>query len=89
LHDLVVTRAETMLAPLADYGGPTPSIALLPGSPAINRIPEACKVTNPYVPGDLAPLVTDQRGFPRDDGLCDAGAFEWRIILQYLPLIRK
>jgi CSLREA domain-containing protein len=91
LHDLVLTRAEAKLGWLGHYGGPTPSIALLAGSPAINRISEICEITNPYVPGDLVPLATDQRGAPRNDGLCDSGAFEGAITIvqQYLPLISK
>jgi hypothetical protein len=63
-----VTAAELNLGPLQDYGGPTETHALLPGSPAINRIPEAdCEVN------------TDQRGEPRPEpgGTdCDVGAFE-------------
>jgi CSLREA domain-containing protein len=59
------------LAPLGDNGGPTPTMALLPGSPAIDRIPASggCGVG----------IVTDQRGLPRPSGaggLCDVGAFE-------------
>lgn len=56
------------LGPLADNGGPTETIALLPGSAAID-------VTSCLQP-------TDQRGFPRPDAsalsepACDAGAYE-------------
>ncbi|MEZ0296818.1 MAG: choice-of-anchor Q domain-containing protein, partial [Candidatus Methylacidiphilales bacterium] len=54
------------LAPLGNYGGPTQTHALLPGSLALNA--------RPTLPGDLA---TDQRGLPRNvDGLVDIGAFE-------------
>jgi CSLREA domain-containing protein len=63
--------ADPGLSTLGDHGGPTPTHALLAGSPAI----------------DLAPSITcsgaDQRGLPRPadgdaDGLlgCDAGAVE-------------
>lgn len=53
------------LAPLADNGGPTQTVALLPGSPAINA-GVACP-----------PPVADQRGVPRPQGAaCDSGAFE-------------
>ncbi len=47
---------------LEDNGGPTSTHALLDGSSAIDTNP--CSVS------------TDQRGFLRDDGACDAGAFE-------------
>jgi hypothetical protein len=55
------------LAPLGDYGGPTQTMALLPGSPAIDA------GRNAFVaPGD-----TDQRGLPRiAGGTMDIGAFE-------------
>jgi len=53
------------LAPLGNYGGPTPTMALLPGSPAIDA-------------ADLADFpATDQRGVPRPFGPApDIGAFE-------------
>ncbi len=57
---------DPKLGPLADNGGPTLTMALLPGSPAIDA-------------GDsfLAP-ATDQRGYPRCVGLAtDIGAFEY------------
>jgi len=62
--DQVVGSA--LLGPLADNGGPTATHALLPGSPAIDT------AVNAFCP------VTDQRGEPRDDGLCDGGAFEFK-----------
>ena len=66
-----VSPLDPRLTPLGDHGGPTPTHALLPDSPAI----------------DLAPAAScpqgDQRGRPRPadgDGngsaLCDAGAVE-------------
>jgi len=53
------------LAPLGNYGGATPTMALLPGSPAIDA-------------ADLADFpATDQRGVPRPFGPApDIGAFE-------------
>ena len=56
-----ITFADPLLDPLADNGGPNPTMALLPGSPAIDT-------------GDSCP-DTDQRGEPRD-GPCDVGAYE-------------
>jgi len=52
-------------AGLKDNGGPTPTIALLPGSPAIGAA-----VSCP-------PPTTDQRGIARPQGAaCDSGAYE-------------
>ena len=54
-----------LLAPLGEYGGPTPTLALLPGSPAI----DAGEV--------LSGISTDQRGAPRpSSGAVDIGAFQ-------------
>jgi CSLREA domain-containing protein len=69
-----------LLGPLQDNGGPTPTHALLPGSPAINT-------------GDNAGCpATDQRGVARpQDLICDIGSFE-RALGSYrirLSLIRK
>jgi hypothetical protein len=73
--DLVnVTAAELNLGPLADYGGPTQTYALLPGSVAIDRIP-----ADECVDADGDPLTMDQRGQPRPETggtMCDVGAFE-------------
>ena len=60
------------LAPLGDYGGPTKTHALLPGSNAIDN-------GNPTAPGsgDPACEATDQRGIVRPKGArCDSGALE-------------
>jgi hypothetical protein len=63
---------------LADNGGPTPTHALVPSSPAIDAGGPVCTDVN----GN--PLLTDQRGQPRvvdgnQDGIaaCDIGAFEF------------
>jgi hypothetical protein len=64
---------DPKLGPLADNGGPTLTMALLTGSPAIDA-------------GDTsAAPATDQRGFPRPAGLAvDIGAYE----LCYPPILR-
>jgi CSLREA domain-containing protein len=74
--------SDPLLAGLADNGGPAAggpggamaisTQALLPGSPALDRLP-AAQCTD-----DLdATLATDQRGFPRPAGsACDSGAYE-------------
>ena len=64
-----------VLGTLAYYGGPTPTIPLLTGSPAIDAgNPSGCKDGLGHL------LKTDQRGMPRpdpeDSGGCDMGAFE-------------
>ena len=60
-------NTDPLLGPLADNGGPTQTMALLPGSPAINA--------GVAVPG----VTTDQRGVTRPQGnATDIGAFESR-----------
>ena len=57
-----------LLGPLAANGGPTETMALQPGSPAIDA-----------VPAGPCPESTDQRGLPRPgagSAACDIGAFE-------------
>jgi hypothetical protein len=62
------TSVEPMLGPLADNSGPTPTMALLPGSPAIDA------------GDDSAAPDTDQRGVGRPCGRQnDIGAFELAI----------
>jgi hypothetical protein len=66
-HDLVGTVAapvNPLLGPLTQNGGPTPTFALLPGSPALDA-------------GDDLLTGTDQRGYPRPSGQHgDIGAYE-------------
>ncbi|NNE17255.1 MAG: right-handed parallel beta-helix repeat-containing protein [Myxococcales bacterium] len=72
--DQLVVTADLNLGPLADNGGPTMTLALLPGSVAIDVIPEV-----DCVDLDGAPLTTDQRGQPRPEtggSMCDVGASE-------------
>jgi len=64
-----------LLGPLANNGGPTQTMALLPGSPAIDAGSNALAVD----PTTGQPLAYDQRGpgFPRVvNGTVDIGAFE-------------
>ena len=61
------------LGPLQNNGGPTQTIALLAGSNAINAgTPGAGCLDN-----TSTTIVTDQRGFPRNVGICDLGAYEY------------
>jgi hypothetical protein len=61
-----LNNTDPLLGPLADNGGSTQTMALLPGSPAIDAaVPQ---------PG----INTDQRGTLRPFGLApDIGAYEW------------
>jgi hypothetical protein len=56
-----ITFADPLLGPLADHGGPTKTMALGAGSPAIDAA-SGCP-------------ATDQRGEPRG-ATCDSGAYE-------------
>jgi hypothetical protein len=62
---------DPKLDALKDNGGPTQTMALLPGSPAINKGRNALAID-----ATEAALQTDQRGFPRRVGQVDIGAFE-------------
>jgi hypothetical protein len=63
---------DALLEPLKSNGGPTPTRALLDGSPAIDAVP-----TGQCLDRFGAPLTADQRGFPRPSGdACDIGAYE-------------
>ncbi|MGH7967216.1 MAG: choice-of-anchor Q domain-containing protein, partial [Limisphaerales bacterium] len=63
---------DPVLGPLADNGGPTSTMALLHGSPALDAGEDAL-LQPPYH------LRQDQRGFPRKSGAhVDIGAFEFQ-----------
>ena len=63
-----IVGVDPKLGPLADNGGPTPTMALLPGSPAIDAGSDALIA---------AGVTTDQRGAPRINGTSvDIGAYE-------------
>ena len=60
-----IVHGDARLAPLAENGGPTPTRAPLPGSPALDGV-DGC-------------FARDQRGLPRARSAadpCDIGAFE-------------
>jgi hypothetical protein len=70
-----LNNTDPILGPLQNNGGPTQTMALLPGSPAIDTgNPSGCTDGNAHL------LKTDQRGRPRPDkedtGGCDMGAYE-------------
>jgi len=61
-----LNNTNPLLAALANNGGLTQTMALLAGSPAINRVPSA-----------NCTLLVDQRGIARPVGSgCDSGAYE-------------
>jgi len=72
-HNLIGSTPPPLLAPLGSYGGPTQTIALLPGSPAIDAGDDSiCATTVPAGVNNK-----DQRGVTRPVGAhCDIGAFE-------------
>src|SRR5262249_27748148 len=82
--------AVAQIGPLQTNGGPTPTHALLPGSPAIDAGSSVGCRDNL---GAL--LATDQRGFPRrvNGDPCDLGAFEAQpgpgIFASVLPVSRS
>jgi hypothetical protein len=69
---------DPQLDPLADNGGPTHTMALGDGSPAVDT-------------GDDATCEpTDQRGISRPQGVhCDIGAYEAELYSVHLPLIMR
>lgn len=72
-HSLSTTNPMLDPAGLNDNGGPTQTIALLSGSPAIDAIP-------PGAVGCGTTLTSDQRGVSRPQGPgCDIGAFEFAL----------
>ena len=70
-HNTVgVTLAQLQLAPLGYYGGPTETLALLPGSVAIGSGPT------------LTMASTDQRGVPRPiNSPSDVGAYQFGLLV--------
>ena len=68
LTGTIANPLNPLLAPLGNYGGPTQTVALLPGSLAIDA------GSNALIP---AGVTTDQRGLPRIvNTVADIGAFE-------------
>jgi len=59
--------SDPLLYPLADNGGPTQTMALQAGSPAIKAADSATCA------------ATDQRGYGRPSGICDMGAFQLEV----------
>jgi hypothetical protein len=80
-----LNNAHPKLGKLGNYGGPTQTIPLLAGSPAIDAgNPSGCTDGQGHL------LKTDQRGEPRPDredkSGCDMGAYEEQSQLTCIPL---
>lgn len=86
-----LANTNPLLGWMAFWGGKTPSMPLLAGSPAKDHRPENCVTIpfNPVLPPEL--LTIDQRYYPRNDGMCDTGAFEGIGVTlpSFFPLIYK
>jgi len=83
-NNLFCWADDPMLGPLAENGGSTQTIALLPGSPAIDAAGpiSAEGLIAPGTDADFASiLLFDQRGEPRPFGSAgDIGAYEFRSV---------
>ena len=74
--------SDLMLGPLADNGGPTPTHALLPGSPAIDGgVDSDCPSQDQR--GATRPVDGNLDGIPR----CDVGAFELDTSVTDVPTV--
>ena len=74
-----IVGVDPLLGPLADNGGPTQTMALLAGSPAIDK---GDNTLVPIDPSTGLPVTTDQRGFTRVvNGTVDIGAFEDQVVV--------
>ncbi len=82
----VVTSDQLVLGPLQDNGGSTPTLALLPGSVAVDAGDDAVCAALVGAPGYGAG-GKDQRGLARPLGEhCDVGAVEQLPVRLYIPL---
>jgi predicted outer membrane repeat protein len=76
-------NSNPMLGPLQNNGGPTQTIALRPGSAAVDAANDAI-CASPSVNN------LDQRGMTRPEGPhCDIGAYEAKFSYTFLPIIVK
>ncbi len=74
-----IVGVDPLLGQLADNGGPTQTMALLAGSPAIDN---GDNTLVPIDPSTGLPVTTDQRGFTRVvNGSVDIGAFEDQLVV--------
>ncbi len=69
-----IVGGNALLAPLGNYGGPTQTVALLAGSPAIGA------GASVDYPGTATPITNDQRGAPRP-ATPDIGAYQYNLVV--------
>jgi len=75
----IASPLNALLAALGNYGGPTQTQALLPGSPAIDAANNCVTDVTQCGDANIPQLPNDQRGFSRQTGSSvDIGAFESR-----------
>lgn len=75
----IASPVNALLAALGNYGGPTQTHALLPGSPAIDAANNCVTDVTHCGDASIPQLENDQRGFLRQVGAAvDIGAFESR-----------
>ncbi len=72
---------DPKLGSFGNWGGTTNTFQLFSYSPAINHRPGACNF--------FSEITDDQRHWPRNDGMCDTGAYEFSPFKVYLPLISR
>ena len=77
-----LSNIDPLLGSFGNWGGPTKTFLLNANSPALDHRPGVCLFSVNY-------LVDDQRHWPRDDGKCDTGAYEYSPFMLYLPFISK
>jgi hypothetical protein len=88
---IFASTADPLLGPLQNNGGPTPTMAIDPNTPAFGIGDTAALntlVKNGVFPLDTTGNPVDQRGLPRIDpsrGKLDLGAFEVQALAQIAP----
>lgn len=76
-------NGDPLLGPLADNGGPTETMSLLPGSPAFDAGDDTTCAADPI-------NHLDQRGLPRPSGAhCDIGAYEHQTLTPTVLAIQR
>lgn len=70
-------KGDNELGPLQDNGGATMTHTLVPPSDMI----DGAGGTSGCIDWNGTAMATDQRGYPRNDGHCDIGAFEYSDII--------
>lgn len=77
------TVTDPKLGPLADNGGPTQTMALLPGSPAIDAADNATCAAAPVSNKDQRGQVRPTDGNNDNVSACDIGAYELTVLFPF------